>query len=209
MVENFPQAVPQVFSLISDEFTGQLLYFQLKTIPVTHADELADWILTGKHQMYNSQQLPPMEVMNLIEQFFVNFNLRKGLKVNCVVEVITKGRTTTWMKNNQLGHIRELYPHQSGLMTVPREYDTFLYYRIMNRDLLLEWKSCNTITFDDQRCQCFQWNRHCSPLVCSNSGVSLKVHSRVYKKNYYPKLSRCRTTLAALNLNTRLSRLRM
>ncbi len=55
-----------------------------------------------------------------------------------MVQVIAKSRTTTWMKNNQLELISELYLRQSGMMKVPRQYKTNVYYRVVNRDLILE-----------------------------------------------------------------------
>ncbi len=61
-----------------------------------------------KTQMNCCQRLlPPMEVMNFIEQVFINLNFKlvKGLKKNSVVEVIAKSHTTTWMKNKRLGLI--------------------------------------------------------------------------------------------------------
>ncbi len=78
-----------------------------------------------------------MEVMTRIE-VSVDLNLIKGLKKNQVVEVISKGRITTWMKNPTIGITNELKPRRSRLLMVPRQYDTFLYHRIKNRSLLLK-----------------------------------------------------------------------
>ncbi len=84
-------------------------------------------------------RLTPMEVMNRIEQVFLNLNLVKGLKKNCMVKVIVNGQVTTRIKNNQLGLISKLNPQQSGLMMKPLEYDTRVYYyRVLNRGLILE-----------------------------------------------------------------------
>ncbi len=80
-------------------------------------------------QMDCCRRLPPLEVMTLIEQELVDLILVQGLKKSQVVEVISKGRTTTWIKKltlgNVLGIISELNPSRSGLLMVQRQYDTF------------------------------------------------------------------------------------
>ncbi len=91
-------------------------------------------------QMNCSKRLPPMEVMTFIKQVFVDLNLVKGLKKNQVVEVISKGRTTTWMKSLTIGIISELNPRRSGMLMVPRQYYTDVHCRIKNRSLILELK---------------------------------------------------------------------
>jgi hypothetical protein len=48
-----------------------------------------------------------MEVMTRIEQVFVDINLVKRL-ANKMVQVIHKGRTTTWMTNIAIPIIKEL-----------------------------------------------------------------------------------------------------
>jgi hypothetical protein len=79
-----------------------------------------------------------MEVMTLIKQVFIDLNLVsvKGLKKNQVVEMMSKGQTTTWMKNLMMGIISELNPCR----LVPRQYYTHVYYHIKNRSLILELK---------------------------------------------------------------------
>jgi hypothetical protein len=64
-----------------------------------------------------------MEVMNHIEQIFVNLRLMNGLK-NHMVEVIVTVKVigTTRMKNNQSGLISELNPRRCSLPGLPREY---------------------------------------------------------------------------------------
>ncbi len=47
-----------------------------------------------------------MEVMTGIKQVFVDLNMVRGLKKNQVVEVISKGKTTTRMKNIMIGIIK-------------------------------------------------------------------------------------------------------
>ena len=48
-----------------------------------------------------------MEVMTRIKQVFVDLNLINSLKVNKMVAVIHKGKTTTWMTNIVMPILKE------------------------------------------------------------------------------------------------------
>ncbi len=82
------------------------------------------------YQVYYCQGLPRMEVVNSIKQVFVELNLVKGLKKNHKVKVIINGLVSTMIKNNQLGLISELNLRRLGLMEIPLEYETHVYYSV-------------------------------------------------------------------------------
>jgi hypothetical protein len=92
-----------------DEFTNQFLLCQLRTIQGSGIGELTERLLgllsECNIQMNRCLLTHLMEVMTRIEQVFVDLNLVKRLKKIQVVEVISKGKTTTWMKNiNNTNH---------------------------------------------------------------------------------------------------------
>jgi hypothetical protein len=49
------------------------------------------------YQMYCGQRIPLIEVMNCIEQVFVDFNLVKGLKKNRIKKFIVNDQVSTRM----------------------------------------------------------------------------------------------------------------
>jgi hypothetical protein len=79
-----------------------------------------------------------MDVMTHIQQVFIDLNLVKRLKKIQVVEVISKGKTTTWMKTITIPIIKELNPIRQELPLVPNQYYTWVYNHLWNRDLLME-----------------------------------------------------------------------
>jgi hypothetical protein len=78
-----------------------------------------------------------MEVMTRIEKVFARLDLVTGLKRNQLVKVTVNGQVTTRMKNTQLGLIAELNPRWPGLDGILRNYDTWIFYRVLDRDLIL------------------------------------------------------------------------
>ncbi len=68
------------------------------------------------HQIKQGRRMYPIDIMNRIEQTFVNLNLVKGLRRNQVVLATEKGRVTTRMRNKTLQLVSELYPKRQGLV---------------------------------------------------------------------------------------------
>jgi hypothetical protein len=80
-----------------------------------------------------------MEVMTRIEQVFIDLNLVKGLKKNKLVEVIHKGKTTSWMTNIAMPISKEFNTRVTDLSLVPPLYDIWIYYRSQIKDIILDF----------------------------------------------------------------------
>ncbi len=83
-----------------------------------------------------------MEVMNRIEQVFVNLNLVKSLKKKKMVEVIHKGKITTWMTNIVIPIFKELNLMVRDWSRVPPLYDIWIYYWSLNKGVFWRVESC-------------------------------------------------------------------
>ncbi len=68
----------------------------------------------------------------------VDLNLVESLKKNKMVEVIHKGRTTTWMTNIAIPIIKELNPLRKEWSMVQPLYDTWIHNRSQNKEVTLE-----------------------------------------------------------------------
>ncbi len=76
--------------------------------------------------------------MTRIEQVFVDLNLVKDLKKNKMVEVIHKGKITTWRTNITISILNELNTTIKYWSTVPPLNDIWIYYRSQNKGTILE-----------------------------------------------------------------------
>jgi hypothetical protein len=116
---------------------------QLRTIRGSETGELDENLLRllseCNIQMNCCCQTHPMEVMTRIEQVFIDLNLVKSLKKNKMVEVIHKGKTTTWMTSIAKPILRELNPTIKDWSTVPPLYNIWIYYRSQIKDIILEF----------------------------------------------------------------------
>ena len=77
-------------------------------------------------QMNCGSRIHAIEVMNRIEQVFINLNLVKGLKKMEMVEVIHKGRTTSRMINKVMPILQELNPRVTDWSMVPPLFDIWI-----------------------------------------------------------------------------------
>ncbi len=67
--------------------------------------------------------------MNRIKQVFVDLYLVKGLKKDKMVEIIRKGKTTSWKINKVILILQELNQRVTKWSMVPPLYDIWIYYR--------------------------------------------------------------------------------
>ncbi len=80
-----------------------------------------------------------MEATTSIEQVFIDLNLLKSLEKNKMVEVIHKGKTTTWMTNIATPILKELNQVIRKWSTVPPLYDIWIYDQSQNKEGILEF----------------------------------------------------------------------
>jgi hypothetical protein len=91
--------------------------------------------------MNSGSQIHVIEVMNPMQQVFVNLNLVSGLKRMKMVEVIHtgKGRTTSWMVNNSIPFLKELNPRVTDWQMIRPLLDIWIYYRARNKNMIMEF----------------------------------------------------------------------
>ena len=146
------RAYLKLFDRVCNEFTTQLVKYQLKVTQELLElgklqDELLEVLLGFQSQTYSCRQMFPIDVLTRIENAFADLGMLKGSKQNNIVILIVKGRLTTRMKNKQLGFISELNPRRSGLVGVPREFNSWTFFRYCNRELILEIKTRSTLCY--------------------------------------------------------------
>ena len=104
---------------------------QLRTFRGSSTGELDEGLLRLLSECYIQMSccrwIQVIEVMNHIEQVFVNLNLVKGLKKMKMVEVIHKGRTTSRMINKVMPILQELNQRVTTWSLVPPLLHIWIY----------------------------------------------------------------------------------
>ncbi len=89
--------------------------------------------------MGSLESMDVIEVMNRIEQVFVELNLVKGLKRMKIVEVTHKERTTSWMVNKAMPLLKEFNLRVTEWRTFPPLLDIWIYYLARNKNIIMEF----------------------------------------------------------------------